>query len=211
VSRIGQHFAANHRSVPESVADRRPWAPLLLLSLAQFMVVLDVTVVNVALPSIGADLDFARGDLQWVVTAYVLFTGGLLLLGGRISDLLGRRRVFLVGLTIFRLPADPRREHSTEQHPGGRSGAGDRAPGRQGGAQLRPAVCRGDDRERGGREQGGPESLGGACRDQRAGRARQPAGQRRRGESSCVSRPARTRMRISSTASRSCRPSIRKQ
>jgi EmrB/QacA subfamily drug resistance transporter len=101
VSRIGQHFAANHRSAPEPAADRRPWAPLLLLSLAQFMVVLDVTVVNVALPSIGADLDFARGDLQWVVTAYVLFTGGLLLLGGRISDLLGRRRVFLAGMIIF--------------------------------------------------------------------------------------------------------------
>src|SRR5262245_52685595 len=74
---------------------------LILLCVAQFMVILDVTVVNVALPSIGADLAFAPGDLQWVVTAYVLMTGGLLLLGGRMADLLGRRRVFLTGLTVF--------------------------------------------------------------------------------------------------------------
>ena len=74
---------------------------LILLCVAQFMVVLDVTVVNVALPSIGADLAFAPGDLQWVVTAYVLLTGGLLLLGGRMADLLGRRRVFLAGLVVF--------------------------------------------------------------------------------------------------------------
>jgi EmrB/QacA subfamily drug resistance transporter len=80
---------------------RRPWAALLLLSLAQFMVVLDVTVVNVALPSIGADLHFAPGDLQWVVTAYVLLTGSLLVFGGRMADLLGRRPVFLAGLIVF--------------------------------------------------------------------------------------------------------------
>jgi EmrB/QacA subfamily drug resistance transporter len=82
-------------------ANRKPWTILLLLSVAQFMVVLDVTVVNVALPSIGADLGFAAGDLQWVVTAYVLLTGGLLLLGGRMSDLLGRRPVFLTGILVF--------------------------------------------------------------------------------------------------------------
>src|SRR5215218_1537307 len=80
---------------------RQPWRILLLLSVAQFMVILDVTVVNVALPSIGADLGFAAGDLQWVVTAYVLFTGGFLLLGGRMADLLGRRPVFLTGLLLF--------------------------------------------------------------------------------------------------------------
>src|SRR5215831_1232078 len=80
---------------------RRPWIVLILLSIAQFMVILDVTVVNVALPSIGSDLGFAPADLQWVVTAYVLFTGGLLLLGGRASDVLGRRPVFLTGLGIF--------------------------------------------------------------------------------------------------------------
>jgi EmrB/QacA subfamily drug resistance transporter len=81
--------------------DRRPWAVLIVLCVAQFMVVLDVTVVNVALPSIGKALHFAPADLQWVITAYVLFTGGLLLLGGRATDLFGRRRVFLAGLTLF--------------------------------------------------------------------------------------------------------------
>jgi EmrB/QacA subfamily drug resistance transporter len=82
---------------------RKPWTVLILLGLAQFMVILDITVVNVALPSIAEDLAFPEGDLQWVITAYVLFTGGLLLLGGRATDLFGRRRVFLAGLTIFTL------------------------------------------------------------------------------------------------------------
>ncbi|HKN93188.1 MAG TPA: MFS transporter [Thermoleophilaceae bacterium] len=81
--------------------ERRPWALLVLLCVAQFMVILDVTVVNVALPSIGHDLGFAPRDLQWVVTTYVLFTGGLLLLGGRVADLLGRRHVFIAGLVLF--------------------------------------------------------------------------------------------------------------
>ena len=80
---------------------RHPWAVLILLSAAQFMVTLDVTVANVALPSIGEALGFAPGDLQWVITAYVLVAGGLLLLGGRAADLLGRRRVFLAGLLLF--------------------------------------------------------------------------------------------------------------
>src|SRR5215218_7087407 len=65
------------------------------------MVILDVTVVNVALPSIGRALAFEPADLQWVVTAYVLVTGGLLLLGGRAADLFGRRPVFLAGLVTF--------------------------------------------------------------------------------------------------------------
>jgi EmrB/QacA subfamily drug resistance transporter len=82
---------------------RKPWTVLVLLALAQFMVILDITVVNVALPSIGASLNFTASSLQWVVTAYVLFTGGLLLLGGRAADLLGRRHVFLAGLGIFTL------------------------------------------------------------------------------------------------------------
>jgi len=92
---------ADQAAHDQKAESRQPWFPLILLSLAQFMVVLDVTVVNVALPSIGEDLGFAAGDLQWVVTAYVLFTGGLLLLGGRAADMLGRRRVFLTGLVIF--------------------------------------------------------------------------------------------------------------
>ncbi len=79
----------------------KPMLALVLLCAAQFIVILDVTVVNVALPSIQADLGFAFGDLQWVVTAYTLAFGGLLLLGGRAADLLGRRRVFLAGLGLF--------------------------------------------------------------------------------------------------------------
>jgi EmrB/QacA subfamily drug resistance transporter len=85
----------------EPASEHKPWTTLILLGLAQFMVILDITVVNVALPSIAEDLAFAEGDLQWVITAYVLFTGGLLMLGGRASDLFGRRRVFLGGLTVF--------------------------------------------------------------------------------------------------------------
>jgi EmrB/QacA subfamily drug resistance transporter len=81
--------------------ERKSWTTLILLGLAQFMVILDITVVNVALPSIAEDLAFAEGDLQWVITAYVLFTGGLLMVGGRATDLFGRRRVFLGGLTTF--------------------------------------------------------------------------------------------------------------
>ena len=88
-------------AVPAARPGRRPWSTLVVLCAAQFMVVLDITVVNVALPSIGADLRFAADDLQWVVTTYVLFAGGLLLLGGRAADLLGRRRVFLTGLLLF--------------------------------------------------------------------------------------------------------------
>jgi EmrB/QacA subfamily drug resistance transporter len=83
--------------------DPRRWKALVLLCAAFFMVVLDVAIVNVALPSIGRDLDFSRENLQWVVTAYSLTFGGFLLLGGRCADLLGRRRVFMAGLTIFTL------------------------------------------------------------------------------------------------------------
>ena len=68
---------------------------------AQFMVVLDVAIVNVALPSIRTDLDFSQESLQWVITAYAIFFGGVLLLGGRLADLVGRRRLFLTGLALF--------------------------------------------------------------------------------------------------------------
>jgi EmrB/QacA subfamily drug resistance transporter len=85
----------------QSETEQKPWTTLILLGLAQFMVILDITVVNVALPSISNDLAFADGDLQWVITAYVLFTGGLLMLGGRATDLFGRRRVFIGGLATF--------------------------------------------------------------------------------------------------------------
>jgi EmrB/QacA subfamily drug resistance transporter len=84
-------------------ADRRRWIALILLCAAQFVVVLDASIVNVALPSIGRSLHFSEQNLQWVVNAYVLVFGGFLLLGGRMADLLGRRRVFMGGLVLFAL------------------------------------------------------------------------------------------------------------
>jgi EmrB/QacA subfamily drug resistance transporter len=84
-------------------ADPRRWWVLVWLSLAQLMVILDITVVNVALPSIGTDLQLDRTSLTWVVTAYTLCFGGLLLLGGRLADTRGRRRIFLAGLGVFTL------------------------------------------------------------------------------------------------------------
>jgi EmrB/QacA subfamily drug resistance transporter len=78
-------------------------AVLLLLAMTQFVVVIDASIVNVALPSIGAHLHFARDDLSWVVNSYTLTFGGFLLLGGRMADLLGRRRMFMLGLVIFSL------------------------------------------------------------------------------------------------------------
>src|SRR5947199_5982778 len=81
--------------------DRRRWAALALIVAAQFMVVLDVAIVNVALPSIRTDLHFSQESLQWVITAYSIFFGGVLMLGGRLADLLGRRRLFAIGLAIF--------------------------------------------------------------------------------------------------------------
>jgi EmrB/QacA subfamily drug resistance transporter len=79
----------------------RPWVALAVLAVAQFMVFLDETVVNVALPSIKGDLEFSQSSLAWVVNAYILMFGGLLLLGGRVADLFGRRRVFLIGTALF--------------------------------------------------------------------------------------------------------------
>src|SRR5215471_2704580 len=77
------------------------WSALALIVTAQFMVVLDVAIVNVALPSIKSDLGFSETNLQWVVSAYALLFGGTLLLGGRLADLLGRRRLFIAGLALF--------------------------------------------------------------------------------------------------------------
>src|SRR5213592_4025004 len=83
--------------------ERRKWLALALLSAVQFMVVLDIAIVNVALPSIKIDLGFSQENLQWVISAYALFFGGFLLLGGRAADLLGRRRLFLAGIVLFTL------------------------------------------------------------------------------------------------------------
>src|ERR671925_6528 len=79
----------------------RKWLALALLCAVQFMVVLDIAIVNVALPSIQVDLGFSQENLQWVISAYALLFGGFLLLGGRAADLLGRRRLFIGGLLVF--------------------------------------------------------------------------------------------------------------
>src|SRR6184192_3688550 len=81
--------------------DRKRWFGLAVIVAAQFMVVLDIAIVNVALPSIKTDLHFSETSLQWVITAYSIFFGGVLLLGGRLADLLGRRRLFMIGLALF--------------------------------------------------------------------------------------------------------------
>src|SRR4051794_32809443 len=81
--------------------DRRRWMALYVLCVGVLMIVLDATIVNVALPSIQQDLDFSQSNLAWVVNAYLIAFGGLLLLAGRLGDLVGRRRVFLIGLAIF--------------------------------------------------------------------------------------------------------------
>ena len=83
------------------VAPSRRWWTLTTVALAQLMVVLDATVVNIALPSAQTDLGFSNGDRQWIVTAYSLAFGSLLLLGGRLSDLMGRKRTFVIGLIGF--------------------------------------------------------------------------------------------------------------
>src|SRR5919106_2258195 len=87
----------------QNTPDPRRWKALALLCGAFFMVILDTAIVLVALPSIQTDLGFSSRDLQWVLSAYALTFGGLLLLGGRAADLLGRRRVFMVGLGFFTL------------------------------------------------------------------------------------------------------------
>src|SRR5215218_2460601 len=83
-------------------SDPHRWRILAVVATAFFMTILDVSIVNVALPSIGRDLEFSRENLQWVITAYAIAFGGFLLLGGRAADLLGRRRVFLVGVGRLR-------------------------------------------------------------------------------------------------------------
>src|SRR5712691_8322873 len=84
-----------------SLENRKRWFALALIVAAQFMVVLDVAIVNVALPSIKTDLHFSQESLQWVVTSYAILFGGVLLLGGRLADLLGRRRLFIAGIALF--------------------------------------------------------------------------------------------------------------
>jgi MFS family permease len=85
----------------EVYAPRAKNLALALLAMTQFVIVIDASIVNVALPSIGSALHFSRDDLTWVVNAYTLTFGGFLLLGGRMADLLGRRRMFMLGLVLF--------------------------------------------------------------------------------------------------------------
>src|SRR5207248_101183 len=85
----------------EATAERRKNLALALLAVTQFVIVLDASIVNVALPSIGRALDFSQDNLSWVVNAYTLTFGGFLLLGGRLADLLGRRAIFMGGLALF--------------------------------------------------------------------------------------------------------------
>src|SRR6476659_4484747 len=85
-----------------SAALSRPrWSLLLLLSVAQLMVILDISAVNVALPDLAKDLNIARADIGWTITSYSVIFGSLLLFGGRAANLLGRRRMFLTGLAVF--------------------------------------------------------------------------------------------------------------
>src|SRR3954470_606132 len=87
--------------LPSLSDERRRWASLMVVCLAQLMIVLDVTIVNVALPSIQRDLGFSQGNLTWVVNAFLVTFGSLLLLAGRLGDLAGRKRVFLAGVVTF--------------------------------------------------------------------------------------------------------------
>src|ERR1700742_929943 len=86
---------------PSSISDRSRWLALVVLCVGMLMIVLDATIVNVALPSIKDDLGFSQNNLSWVVNAYLIAFGGLLLLAGRLGDLIGQRRVFLAGLSVF--------------------------------------------------------------------------------------------------------------
>ena len=95
MSELAAPIPATHRH------ESNPWRVLVLVCMAQFMVILDATIVNVALPSIQIDLEMSDADLQWIVNAYTLMFGGFLLLGGRAGDLAGRKKIFLVGLVVF--------------------------------------------------------------------------------------------------------------
>ena len=93
--------ASEGQSTTTTTTQKSLGLALVVISLAQLMVVLDATIANIALPFIQADLGFSDANLTWVVTIYALFFGGLLLLGGRLGDLYGRRRIFILGLIVF--------------------------------------------------------------------------------------------------------------
>ena len=91
--------ATNHTIARHS--DRRRWIALFVVCLGQLMIILDTTIVNVALPSIQADLHFSQSSLTWVIDGYLITFGSLLLLAGRLGDLFGRKRIFLIGVAAF--------------------------------------------------------------------------------------------------------------
>src|SRR4051812_36741312 len=99
--RHGLHHRSPKPSQPQESEPRQSWAIMAIALVAQILVVLDISVVNAALPTIGRSLHLDGSDLPWLVTAYLLTSGGGLLLGGRIADLISRKRVFLTGMTIF--------------------------------------------------------------------------------------------------------------
>src|SRR5829696_4538790 len=94
-------IAERDRAPDTTRPETNRWLVLVLVCLAQFMVILDATITNVALPSIQRDLNFSATDLQWVVNSYTLLFGGFLLLGGRAGDLVGRKKIFLSGVVLF--------------------------------------------------------------------------------------------------------------
>src|SRR3979411_733214 len=100
---VARKGSRSPRAAADLSSQRGKNLALMLLAMTQFVVVIDASIVNVALPSIGAHLHFSRDDLSWVVNAYTLTFGGFLLLGGRLADLLGRRRMFMIGLVVFSL------------------------------------------------------------------------------------------------------------
>src|SRR5919106_6762411 len=98
---VAEHPGAPPAPEPTPQHEVNPWLVLVLVCLGQFMVILDATIVNVALPSIQRDLQFSAADLQWVINSYTLVFGGFLLLGGRAADLVGRRTLFVAGVIVF--------------------------------------------------------------------------------------------------------------
>src|SRR5271156_6108195 len=98
---IQQPQQPNASAEVERKLERRRWIALAVLCLGQLMMVLDATIVNVALPSIQHDLHFTQSNLTWVIDGYLITFGGLLLLAGRMGDLIGRKKVFLTGLALF--------------------------------------------------------------------------------------------------------------
>src|SRR5437588_573328 len=97
------HLMSQTSHLPVAADDRRRWIALIVLCAGFLMIILDQTIVNVALPSIQSDLHFSQSSLAWVVNAYLIAFGGLLLLVGRLGDLIGRKRIFLAGLAVFTL------------------------------------------------------------------------------------------------------------